>query len=47
VLWSQYLASNMAIAAALCRAFNDGRLAYNWTLLGQDAWHPGCQREAP
>lgn len=41
------LASNLEIGAALCAAFSQGQLAYNWTLFGQDAWRPGCGRSAP
>lgn len=41
------LAHNLAVAAFGCAAFEQGALAYNWTLFGQDAWHPGCGRDAP
>jgi len=46
--WAAILASNLATAAALCHAF---RLGHWWCCsyerLDDDAWHPGCQREAP
>ena len=42
------LASNLATAAALCRAFDLGhRWCCAYERLDDDCWHPGCQREAP
>lgn len=37
------LASNLAIGAALCRAYWLGQDV----ILEHETWHPGCQREAP
>ena len=49
VSWQEMttLAHNLAVAAFGCAAFEQGAIAYSWTLFGQDAWHPGCGRPAP
>jgi hypothetical protein len=54
ILWPGYLAGNLTVASALCRAFKDGRgqgyddaaesEGYHRT---RPRWHPGCEREAP
>jgi hypothetical protein len=47
-MWLHTLAHNLAIGAALCRAFLLGHNT-GWTGLGTDDcdWHPGCGRQAP
>lgn len=50
LMWTQNLANNLVIAAALCWAFQIGvYAALSWTsgqLDGQNAWEPGCGRDA-
>lgn len=49
--WIATLAHNLAIAAGLCRAFDDGWLQAtdlaNFRIWPREAWIPGCGRGAP
>ena len=48
--WMMNLAHNLAVAAGLCIAFQQGvYAAASWTsgqLDGQNAWEPGCGRNS-